>query len=160
MNTLLWDNPQKRIRDASVWWVAVGTWVWIERIFHQWVDINIALNATWIQMISTFFMALFCISLYEKLVETFPWDLSEDFKKICTGAAIAGLSGVVNYIWQLKTQWSYEESLAMFVIAGIWMYVYEKNFIWKLHERVKFPIMNNKKLLDFILQTSQILWLR
>jgi len=67
------------------------------------------------------------------------------------------LDGKENYIGQLKTQWSFEESIVMSWIAWAWLIWYEAKMIPK----IKSEIVNNKyNALNILLNISNILWLK
>lgn len=151
------DESKRRFWESVVWWVVIWSWVAIERLVHQWTDIETVLSAGWIQGISTFLMALGSISFYDWIVENFPWELSEDIKKVIVWVSLAALSGTVNYVWQLKTQWSLEESVIMSCIAWIWLVGYET----KLIPKIKSEIINNRyNAIKILLDISNTLWLK
>lgn len=150
-------DSQRRIKESWVWWVVIWTWVSVERLINQWADIWTTLSAWWIQCVSTFFMALGSISFYDCMVKRIPWELSESMKKIAIWWFLATFSWFVNYIGQLKTQWSIEESIVMFSLAWSWLLAYEHEIIPK----IKLEIENNKcNILENILYIGNTLWLK
>lgn len=148
-------NSRRRLQESVIWWTIVGTWVSIERLINQWADISTVLSAWWIQGISTFLMALGCISFYDWMIVKIPWELSESMKKIAIWWSLATLSGTVNYVGQLKTQWSLEESIVMFSISGTGLLLYELEIVPKIKQTIK---KNKYTILESILNIGNTLW--
>jgi len=78
-------------------------------------------------------------------------------KKIAVWWFLAVLSGLVNYIGQLKTQWSYEESVVMFALSWTWLILYEYQVAPKIMSNVE---ENKHIILQNILHLGNTLWLK
>lgn len=151
------EESQRRIGESVIWWLTIWTWVAVERLLHQWADLWVVLSAWAIQTASTFFMALGSISFYDWMVDRFPWELHDSMKKIAVGWSLATLSWIVNYVWQLKTQWSFQESMVMFSLAAGGLMVYEYEVIPKIKNQIE---KNKYITTQIILDIGNTLWLK